>query len=117
MVASVPAVGAATLVIANPPALIPVVLLITTPPTVTWSAVTPALLIVVLPVLTLPAAPKSRFGFNLTCTPSVVATVLILVSPVIETVSPNFFVALVAAVSPLKVKPVLSTAVFASTPF
>ena len=117
MVASVPAVGAATFVIANPPALIPVVLLITTPPTVTWSAVTPALLIVVLPVLTLPAAPKSKFGFNLTCTPLVVATVLMFVSPVMETVSPNFFVVLVAAVSPLKVKPVLSTAVFASTPF
>nr|WP_151801139.1 hypothetical protein [Acinetobacter bereziniae] len=55
----------------------------------------------VLPVLTLPAVPKSKFGFNLTCTPSVVATVLIFVSPVIETVSPNFLVALVVAVSPL----------------
>ena len=117
LAASVLFVGAATFVIANPPALIPVVLLITTPPTVTWSAVTPALLIVVLPVLTLPVVPKSKFGFNLTCTPFAVATVLILVSPVMETVSPNFFVALVAAVSPLKVKPVLSTAVLASTPF
>ena len=66
--------------------------------------------------MTLPAAPRSKFGFNLTCTPSVVATVLIFASPVMETVSPNFLVALVAAVSPLKVKPVLSTAAFAATP-
>ena len=38
------------------------------------------------------------------------------VSPVMETVSPNFLAVLVAAVSPLKVKPVLSTAAFAATP-
>ena len=117
LAASVLFVGAATLVIALPPALIPDVLLITTPPTVTWSAVTPALLIVVLPVLTLPVAPKSKFGFNLTCTPSVVATVLMFVSPVIETVSPNFLVLLVVAVSPLNFRPAVSTAFFASTPF
>ncbi|EPH31113.1 hypothetical protein L291_3716 [Acinetobacter guillouiae MSP4-18] len=111
LAASVLFVGAATLVMVLLPALIPA--LVTLGPPV---IVNPLLSNLELPVVTLPAVPKSKFGFNLTCTPSVVATVLIFVSPVMETVSPNFFVVLVAAVSPLKVKPVLSTAAFAATP-
>ena len=56
-----------------------------------------------------------KLGFNLTCTPAAVAAVVILLSPVTATVSPNFLIPVVP-LSPLKVKPVVSTAVLAAAP-
>ena len=53
--------------------------------------------------------------FNLTLTSSPDASVVILSSPLIVTVEPNFST-LVEPVSPLKVKPFVLTVVFASTP-
>ena len=53
--------------------------------------------------------------FNLTSTLSSAALVVMLSSPLIATVEPNFST-LVEPVSPLKVKPFVLTVVFASTP-
>ena len=81
-------VPSATLVILLPPLFKPALVKLTVP-FVPPVMVTPLLFTVVLPVVTLPVVPKSRFGFNFTCTPSAVVSVVILLSPVTLMVSPK----------------------------
>ena len=73
----------------------------------------PSLLMVVSPAFTLSTVISL---FNLTVTLSPSALVVMLSSPLIATVEPNFST-LVEPLSPLKVRPFVFTAVFASTPF
>ena len=74
--------------------------------------VNPAVLMVVSPAFTLSTLMSL---FNLTLTSSPDASVVILSSPLIVTVEPNFST-LVEPLSPLKIRPFVSTVVFASTP-
>ena len=108
--ASVGAVPAARLVILLFAASMPALVTLGPP-----EMVKPALLITVLPMVTLPAAPKLMLGLSLIATPAAVASVVMLVSPITATASPNFLIPVVP-LSPLKVRPVLSIASLASTP-
>ena len=105
--ASVSSVPASTLVILLPAASIPT--LVTLGPPAIFK---PSLLMVVSPAFTLSTVISL---FNLTVTLSSVASVVMLSSPLIATVEPNFST-LVEPLSPVKVKPFVLTVVFASTP-
>ena len=97
----------ATLLILLPAASIPA--LVTLGPPVIFK---PSLLIVVSPAFTLSTVISL---FNLTVTLSSAASVVMLSSPLIVTVEPNFST-LVEPLSPLKVRPFVFTVAFASTP-
>ena len=107
--ASVSAVPAATPVILLPAALIPALVTLGPP-----SIVKPSLLMVVSPAFTLLTL-MSLFNLTLTSSPDA-SVVMFSSSPLIATVEPNLST-LVEPLSPVKVKPFVSTLVFASTPF
>ena len=107
--ASVSSVPAATPVIFLSPALIPDLVTLGPP-----SIVKPSLLMVVSPAFTLLTL-MSLFNLTLTSSPDA-SVVMFSSSPLIATVEPNLST-LVEPLSPVKVKPFVSTLVFASTPF
>ena len=110
--ASVPATPSARPVIFLLPMAMPA--LVTLGPPV---IVSPLLFTRVLPMVTLPAAPRSSCFFSATATPFVLAVVVMLLSPVIATVSPSFFTPVDVLPSAVKVSPLVSTMPLASTPF
>ena len=103
-----PAASIPDFVILGPPAIVKPSLLMVVSPTVK-----PSLFKTVSPAVTLSTLISL---FNLTVTLSSAASVVMLSSPLIVTVEPNFST-LVEPLSPLKVKPLVVTVVFASTPF